>query len=791
MLLPLLASLALLHPAVGRQTYLRSEADAYQHSPEVLPSPQISGQNEWADAFVKAKAMVDQMTLEEKVNTRSSLTLLNCTYTVQVSLTGGVDLKSGCSGTIAGIPRLKFPGLCLNDAGNGVRATDNVSGFASGIGVGASWNKDLARKRGAALGGENRRKGVNVMLGPVVGPAWTVVKGGRNWEGSSADPYLSGVLSAETVRGVQSQNVMTSVKHYIGNEQELYRAPEGDIAAVSSNIDDKTMHELYLWPFVDLVKAGAANVMCSYNRLNQTYACGNSKTLNGLLKTELGFQGFVVSDWGAQHSFSDAPNGLDMGMPNSDPFWGANLVNAVKNGTLSESRVTDMAMRKYRIVASWYQLKQDDPSFPEPGIGMPGNLSAPHRIIEGRDPADLPVILQGAIESHVLVKNDHNTLPLNAPKIVSVFGYSANTPPAWTAATDADDTWRYGLAPVLGLDAATSPIGGRGTMFGGGGSGAITPQTHVSPQDALVARAAKDGFTLRQDLTSATPTATVDPASDVCLVFGNAWAREGNDRPQLEDAYTDSLVRAVADRCARTVVVLHNAGPRLVGGFADHPNVTAILFAHLPGQQAGDAVVALLWGDANPSGKLPYTVARSAADYGPLLDPQAQGGKSPQAYFPQGVYTDYKYFERAHVAPQYEFGFGLSYTRFDYADMVVRQAAAPAEYPSGAVVSGGPSDLWDVVATVKCTLVNGGKVAGAEAVQLYVRFPGMHAKQLRGFEKPVLRPGESTEVSFELTRRDLSVWNTDVQKWQLQRGSYQVYIGRSSSKLPLMAHLTV
>ncbi|OAA59990.1 Glycoside hydrolase, family 3 [Cordyceps fumosorosea ARSEF 2679] len=776
MLLPVLASLALLRPAVAGQVYFRADGDAYSHSPEVLPSPQITGQNEWADAFAKAKVMVDQMTLEEK----------------KVSLTGGVDLKSGCSGTIPGIPRLNFPGMCLNDAGNGVRATDNVSGFASGIGVGASWNKYLARKRGAALGGENRRKGVNVMLGPVVGPAWTVVKGGRNWEGSSADPYLSGVLAAETVVGVQSQNVITSVKHYIGNEQELYRSLEGDVQAISSNIDDKTMHELYLWPFVDLIKAGAANVMCSYNRLNQTYACGNSKTLNGLLKTELGFQGFVVSDWGAQHAFADAPNGLDMGMPNSDPFWGANLVNAVRNGTLPESRVTDMAMR---IIASWYQLKQDDPSFPAPGIGMPGNLTAPHRVVEARDPADMPVILQGAVESHVLVKNDRDTLPLKAPKVVSVFGYSANTPPSWTAAADTDGSWRFGLAPVLDLDPATSPIGARGTMFGGGGSGAITPTTHVSPRDALIARAARDGFTLHQDLGSA-PPAWVDPASDACLVFGNAWAREGNDRPVLEDEATDTLVRSVADRCARTVVVLHNAGPRLPGGFADHPNVTAVLLAHLPGERAGDAAVALLWGDANPSGKLPYTVAAREADYGPLLAPQggapAGDNKSPQADLTQGVYTDYKYFEKEHVQPRYEFGFGLSYTRFDYSRIALQgPGGSPGEYPTGPVVSGGQGDLWEVVATVRCRLANGGGVAGAEAAQLYVRLPGTRAKQLRGFEKPYLRPGEATELSFALTRRDLSVWNTGMQKWQLQRGSYEIYIGRSSSKLPLKTFLTI
>lgn len=423
---------------------------------------------------------------------------------------------------------------------------------------------------------------------------------------------------------------------------------------------------------------------------------------------------------------------------------------------------------------------------------MPGNLTTPHNRVDARNPADMPIILQGAIESHVLVKNEKDTLPLKAPRMISVFGYSANTPPKWTADEDTAGTWRYGLAPVFELDPAISPIGQRGTMFGAGGSGAITPQTHTSPLDALVARAAKDGFTLIQDLKSAKPT--VNPATDTCIVFGNAWAREGNDRPQLEDDYTDTMILTVADQCSRTVVVLHNAGPRLVGNFIDHPNVTALLFGHLPGQLSGDAIVALLWGDANPSGRLPYTVAQTAADYGPLLDPASSnpGNKSPQAYFPQGIYIDYKYFERERIVPRYEFGFGLSYTRFDYSHIVlVQPPTLPAEYPSGAIVSGGQSDLWEVIATVKFTLVNGGKVTGAEAAQLYVRLPGVRAKQLRGFAKPVLGPGEVTKVSLDLTRRDLSIWNTEKQVWQLQRGSYELYIGRSSRKLPLKAVLTI
>jgi len=201
------------------------------------------------------------------------------------------------------------------------------------------------------MGGEFRTKGVNVALGPVVGPLGRMAEGGRNWEGMSNDPYLAGALAYETVYGIQSTGVITSLKHYIGNEQETNRNPvvnanNQSVASLSSNIDDKTMHELYLWPFQDGLRAGTANIMCSYNRLNNSYGCQNSKTLNGILKTELGFQGFVVSDWFAQHGGAASANaGLDMAMPNGGIFWAGNLTKGVENGTIAQSRLDDMATR--------------------------------------------------------------------------------------------------------------------------------------------------------------------------------------------------------------------------------------------------------------------------------------------------------------------------------------------------------------------------------------------------------------------------------------------------------------
>ncbi|KAB8254136.1 glycosyl hydrolase family 3 N terminal domain-containing protein [Aspergillus pseudonomiae] len=249
---------------------------------------------DWAEAYAKARAFISQLTLEER-NT----------------LTYGISTTSNaCSGVVAGIPRLGFPGLCFQDAGNGVRYTDFVNNYPSGIHIGASWNKSLAYDRAWYMGGEFRKKGPQVALGPAIGPLGRITTGGRNWEVPSNDSCLSGVMGGEDVKGMQAQGVIASVKipwHFIAHEQELYSKVVDDagkytIEAVSSNIDGKTMQELYLQPFWDSIKAGAENIMCSYNRVNNSFGCQNSKTMNGLLKTELGFSGFTVSDWNAQHS---------------------------------------------------------------------------------------------------------------------------------------------------------------------------------------------------------------------------------------------------------------------------------------------------------------------------------------------------------------------------------------------------------------------------------------------------------------------------------------------------------
>ncbi|CAI7576499.1 unnamed protein product [Penicillium glandicola] len=751
---------------VAAEDIITSDTSFYGQSPAVYPTPEGTGAGDWTSAYQKAKAFVAKLSDDEKVN-----------------LTAGVTADNGCSGNIQSIPRLGFPGICVSDAGNGLRGPDFVNSWSSGIHVGASWNRELANDRAVYMGKEFRTKGVNMILGPVVGPLGRVALGGRNWEGFSADPYLSGILVSESVKGLQSQNVATSLKHFIGNEQETNRNPTTDsngqyIESVSSNIDDKTIHELYVWPFQDAVLAGATCVMCSYNRVNNSYACQNSKTINGILKTELGFQGYVVTDWEAQHAgIASANAGLDVVMPSST-YWNSNLTTAISNGTMEASRLDDMITR---LMATWYYLGQDS-AFPNPGVGMPASLYSAHKAVIATSQAAKSTLLQSAIEGHVLLKNQNNALPLKSPKLISVFGYDAYTPMAYTGTT------------VSFALTTRSALYQNGTMYSGGGSGTNSPAYIDSPIEAIQRRAYQDGSSVFWDFTSEDPV--IDYVSDVCLVFINAYASEGVDRAALSDTHSDAIVTNVANNCANTVVVIHNAGIRTVESWVDHVNVTGIIIGHLPGQDTGRALVDILYGDANPSGKLPYTIAKNESDYGSVLEPSEPEGKYeyfPQSNFSEGVFIDYRAFDKNDIEPQYAFGYGLSYTTFGYSNLKIsKTSASSTQYPAKAsILPGGNPRLFDTLVKVSATVKNTGSVDGKEIAQLYVGIPNGPVRQLRGFEKVLIKSGKSTTVTFNLTRRDLSTWDTDAQEWLLQRGTYQIYVGSNSRDLSLTGTLTI
>ena len=664
---------------------------------------------------------------------------------------------------------------------------------------------------------------------------------------------MDGVLGAQSIRGLQ-ESVIASVKHFVANvsrqcfvfsclefpylhlisqEQETNRNPIADSETLSSssNVDDQVMHELYLWPFQDAVHAGVGSVMCSYNRINGTYGCENSKAMNGLLKGELNFQGFVVSDWVAQHSgLASADAGLDMAMPDSPQYWDKDrLANAVDKG-FNRTRLEDMAIRS---IAAWYQFGQDGEDFPELGVGMPADITRPHEYVDAKDPTSRSSLLQQAVEGHVLVKNIRNALPLRSPKSLSVFGYDATS--AWAAnpapegnVAGAPDFWTQSWQGVNLTDEQAHQVGSNapvvdppgtyhGVLLVGGGSGSNVPAYISTPYDAISQRAYDDGTEIWSDFASHDPS--VVASSDACLVFINAFSTEIFDRPGLTDEASDELVKSVASKCNNTIVIVHNVGVRLVDAFADNENVTAIVFAHLPGQDAGRAVARILYGDVSPSGRLPYTVARDSSDYGNLLGP-CQGGKSrsPQCDFTEGVNIDYRHFLARNITPRYEFGFGLTYSSFEYSKLQVDiNATATDGEPTGgapvyangttqntendSVIVGGLASLFESVGTVTTRIANTGSVTAAEVAQLYLLIPDenvaasnssvVNTRALRGFQKLELAPGDSRQVTFGLRRKDVSRWDTVKQAWVVPSGAFEVFVGKSVLDTPLQSTFTL
>jgi len=466
----------------------------------------------------------------------------------QANLTRG--FPGPCSGNSGAVPRLSIPSLCFADSPDSVRGQEFVSAFPAGIHVAATFDRALMRRYGQALGAEFRGKGVHVALGPVAGPLGRTARGGRNWEGLGADPYLAGAGMGAVTAGMQAVGVMACPKHWLLNEQEFRRRPDPMGHAVSANVGDRALHELYVFPFMDALREGAVAVMCSYQRANNSYACQNSKLLNGVLKTELGFEGFVVSDWDAQQAgVASAEAGMDVVMPGAG-FWGDALLEAVRNGTIKEERLEDMATR---LLASWVLLGQEH-DYPPVAV-YPASQRHPPVDVQ-RDHAAL--IREIGAAGTVLVKNVNKTLPLKNPRFLSVYGYDATLP-----AVPWSDPARFGGG--YGVNFGWNTL--NGTLIVAGGSGGSTPPYVVSPFQALQERVVAAGGMLRWDFYSEDPpTAYVN--SEACLVFINAYASESFDRTSLTDAFSDRLVANVASKCENTIVVVHSAGEHSVDGLS-------------------------------------------------------------------------------------------------------------------------------------------------------------------------------------------------------------------------------
>ncbi|KIH89315.1 beta-glucosidase [Sporothrix brasiliensis 5110] len=670
--------------ALNAESPLRQRgADAPQaKSPPFYPAPWMNPNADgWESAYIQAKQFVSQLTLLEKVN-----------------LTTGVGWQGEqCVGQIGSVPRLGLTSMCMQDSPVGVRDTDFNSVFTSGQTAAATFDRALLYARGLAMGQEHKGKGVTVQLGPVAGPLGRAPEGGRNWEGFAPDPVLTGVSIAETIRGIQDAGVIACAKHFIGNEQEHFRqAGEAQgygyniTESLSSNIDDKTMHEIYLWPFADAVRAGVGSVMCSYNQINNSYGCQNSKMLNNLLKGELGFQGFVMTDWQAQHSgVSSALAGLDMTMPGDTVFnsavsyWGTNLTLAVINGTIPEWRIDDMAMR---IMAAFFKVGNTigsqvpinfdswtlDTYGPVHWAAGVGQQQINHHVDVRGDHAAL--IREIAAKGTVLLKNTNNALPLNKPKFLVVVGDDAGPNPD-------------------GPNGCSDRGCDNGTLAMAWGSGSANFPYLVTPDAALQAKAISDGTVYESILANNRPDTTnalVSQDGVTAIVFVNADSGEGyinvggneGDRLNLTLWHDgDALIKNVSSLCNNTIVVIHSTGPVLVEEWYDSPNVTAIVWAGVPGQESGNSLVDVLYGAVNPAGRTPFTWGTTRESYGVDVTYEPSG-EVPQVDFTEGIFIDYRSFDKYNKTPRYEFGYGLSYTTFSYANLDVQKVPAAPYKPT-------------------------------------------------------------------------------------------------------------
>ncbi|HZU85409.1 MAG TPA: glycoside hydrolase family 3 C-terminal domain-containing protein, partial [Polyangiaceae bacterium] len=620
-------------------------------------------------------------------------------------------------GHVPGIGRLGIPDLNLEDGPAGVAdGMTAVTALPAPITLAASWDPDLAQRFGASIAAEQAGKGTNVVLGPMMNldraPA-----GGRNFEGFGEDPALAGAMAAAVVRGIQGAGLIATAKHYVDNEQETRRM------TISSVVDDRTQHELYVLPFRACVDAGVGAVMCSYNQINGTFACEDPVTL-GWLKGELGFKGWVMSDWGATHStVASALAGLDMEMPGGS-YLGATLASAVAAGDVPQSRLDDMVAR---VLASAF------------AAGLLDRAPSGSPTADVRSDAAVQLARDAAAQGTVLLKNSAATatssalLPLQASSIRSI--------------------------AVLG------PAGDASPVFQGGGSSKVTATNVVTARQGIAARAGAVSVAYAQGAVAPFSDATSLAAqSDVAVVVVGVTSSEGADRSGLSlPAGQDQLISAVVQANPRTVVVVY-APAQVDMPWADQ--VPAIVFGGLPGQEEGDSLAAVLFGDVNPSGRLPMTFAAAEGDF-PASSAEQFPGDGASVTYSEGFFIGYRHFDASHIAPLFPFGHGLSYTTFDYANLTVD----PPVVDAAGMVS------------VSLDVTNTGATAGAEVVQLYVGLPAETSEpplQLKGFQKVALDPGATQHVAFTLGPGEYSFFSAGRHEWIAYPGTYAVVVGSSS-----------
>jgi beta-glucosidase len=810
----------------------------------------------------KAHDMVAKLSLQQKIE-----------------LLGGVDSMFTHASPAIDLPRFK-----MSDASVGVRTWGPTTAYAGGVSLAASWDPELARKIGQSLGKDARSRNVNFLLGPGVNIARSPIAG-RNFEYLSEDPFLNSTIVVPFIQGVQSQGVIATVKHYALNNQEYNRHN------VSSDVDERTMREIYLPSFEAAVTKGHVDaVMNSYNLINGVHATQNEFLNLKVLKGEWGFKGILMSDWDATYdAVGAANNGLDLEMPSPKFMNAKGLLDAVKDGSVKESVIDDKLMRLFRteLRYGFTDRPQFDPADSTYSV------------------ADRAVALQGALESITLLKNDGNLLPLNPAKIRTIAIIGPNAYPAVSGGGGSSEAQAFepvsiltGIANLLGpnvhvlytrgllemadvfrrttwdgpIQVASYPskdftgtpetssvmsIGDyrrerRGPSQNNGprsirytanytaakagqylilaayqswggdfkvivdgkqlpipphAEGLVPPfwmlELNAGQKINVVAECVQGNFGGSFGLGIAYGPDLVAPevksyaaAADVAVVaagFTSATEGEGNDRSFALPWGQDALIEAVAHANPHTVVALTGGG----GMDTQHwfNQVPALLHAYYPGQEGGTAIAEILFGKHNPEGKLPISFDRrwdenpSAAYYYPIKGADTtlhvtEPGRPPVDYviphlkYDDGLMVGYRYWTTTGKHPLFPFGFGLSYTTFNFANLHVLATAA-----SGSTIP------------VSFDVTNTGKIAGAEVAQLYVSDPSAKStrpeRELKGFEKVRLAPGETKHVTLSLDARAFSYWDDKAHKWTIDPGKFVVRVGDSSENTPLHADLTL
>ncbi|MGH3714723.1 MAG: beta-glucosidase [Micromonosporaceae bacterium] len=663
---------------------------------------------------------------------RAGLLLKALTRDEKISLLAGDDplFASGHTGKSDGVARVGLPPTYYSDGPVGPRQ-GKATAMPAPMALAATFDPAAARRHGAVVGNEAKLKGNDVVFAPTVNLMRTPL-GGRTFEAYGEDPYLVSRTGVGWIEGAQSEGVIGNVKHYAANNQEGMAGVVGGRLTVNAVVDERTLREMYLPAFEAAVtEADVGSVMCAYNRVNGQYACENQHLLNQVLKTEWGFDGYVLTDYGAAKSTA---NGLNNGL-DFEPWPGLVYSPLPVNLALATSQAStaDVDAHVRRILRTLFKYG----FFDRPGYPNDDSLidKAAH------------LATAGAIEEQAitLLKND-GVLPLDAGALDSI-----------ALIGDEADTYK-----------------------GGGGSSAVDPFSVTTPRQGIEKRAGS-GVRVSYD-PGESPQAAADAArgADVAIVFASDNQTEFVDKPglDLDDGQVsvlppgagnptidqDAVIEAVIEANPNTVVVLETGGPVLTPWRDAAP---ALLEAWYPGSDGGTAIARVLFGDADPGGRLPVTFPQREEDIPTAGDPEAYPGVAETATYKEGVFIGYRHYDERGIEPAYAFGHGLSYTSFDIHGLRIRPGR-------------------DSVATVEVSVTNTGARTGVAAPQLYLGLPDpggdvtQPPRQLKGFQKLTLAPGETKRVSFSLDRRALAYWNAEADSWRVANGCYAVMLGSSS-----------